>query len=83
MASGREPKIAVKAVVAALSDGVDLAIAADALYIGVAGALKINCLDGTTVVFPNVAAGRLDIGATRVWTTGTAATGIVALYFNS
>ena len=66
---------------AAPSDSVDLPDGiASSLYIGVAGALKIRGADGVDVVFPNVIAGHLRVKAKRVWSTGTAATGIMALY---
>lgn len=72
---------AYRAIVAATSDTVDLPGGiANGLYIGVAGALKIRGADGVDVTFPNVIAGYLPIKAKRVWATGTAATGIMAVY---
>lgn len=69
------------AAVVVLSDTVDIVTGPSrALYIGVAGALKVITVDGSTVTFPNVVAGKLDLQVTRVFTTGTAATGIIALY---
>lgn len=80
---GRQLQNIVKGVAAAQSDSVDLATPCDALHISVAGTLKINCLDGTTLAIPNVPAGIFWMGASRVWTTGTAATGIICLYFGT
>ena len=58
-----------------LPDGI-----ATGLYIGVAGTLKITGADDVVVAFPNVVAGHLNVKAKRVWSTDTAATGIMALY---
>jgi hypothetical protein len=54
---------------------------AKALYIGVAGTLKVNLADGTTFTFAtNIPVGILPLKVKRVWDTGTLATDIVALY---
>jgi hypothetical protein len=50
------------------------------LYIGTGGTLKVTTSDGSVVSFGNVVPGRLGIGVKRVWSTGTSATNIVALY---
>jgi hypothetical protein len=50
------------------------------LYIGGAGALSVVMFNGATVTFANVAAGWLPLNVLRVKATGTAATGIVALF---
>jgi hypothetical protein len=51
------------------------------LYIGGAGALKVDMSDGSTQTFTAVAAGSVvPIAVTRVYSTGTTATGIIALY---
>lgn len=61
-------------------DSNDLAHESRAIYITVAGALKITTAGGETVVIPS---GALGIGvphpirATRIFATGTSATGIV------
>lgn len=47
------------------------------LYIGTAGALKATMLDGSVVTYPALAAGRHPLRVSRVWATGTTATGIV------
>lgn len=64
----------------ATSDVADLPRFARALYIGVAGALKVDTLESQTITFPNVVAGVFPVKCRRVYTTGTAATGIVALW---
>lgn len=52
-----------------------------ALYVGGAGAVSVLLRDGTTVVFAVVPAGTtIPIRAKRVNASGTAATGIVALW---
>jgi hypothetical protein len=51
-----------------------------ALYIGAAGTLKVTCWDGTETTFGAVSAGVLPLRVLRVWSTGTSATSIVALY---
>lgn len=51
-----------------------------ALYIGAAGTLKVTCFDGTDCTFAAVSAGVLPLRVKRVWSTGTSATSIVALY---
>lgn len=68
------------AVAAALSDTVDLPEVTLALYVSVAGAVKLTMIDGTVVTYPTLTAGRHHLRVRRVWTTGTAATGIVAEY---
>jgi len=50
------------------------------LHISVAGALKVTMVDGVDVTFPLMPAGIQDLQVIRVFATGTAATGIVALY---
>ena len=61
------------------SDTVDLADSVSALHISVAGALKVDMLNGDTVVFASVPVGTIEIAVSRVYATGTAATGIVGL----
>ena len=53
---------------------------ASGLYIGTAGSLKVTTISGDVVALPNVIAGHFKLAVRRVWATGTAATGIVALY---
>jgi len=51
------------------------------LYIGGAGNVKVVTARGTTTTFVGVAAGSiLPVGVTRVFSTDTTATNIVALY---
>lgn len=62
------------------SNSVDLTIAAMGISFAVAGAIKINDGTGTTVVIPvdALAAGvQHSLVITRLWSTGTDATGIV------
>jgi len=68
------------AVVVAPNDSADLPEITLSVYISVAGAFKATMLDGTTVTYPTLAAGRHPLRVKRVFATGTAATGIVAEY---
>ena len=64
------------------SDSADLAGGTTkGIYVGGAGALKVTTARGTELTFAAVPAGTtIRIRVTRVWSTGTAATSIVALY---
>lgn len=62
------------------NDSTDLTVRARVLYIGTAGALKVTTQGGEDVTFGNVEAGTLPISVTRVWSTGTTASNIVALW---
>ena len=71
----------ITAVALTPADGADLAVVpARFLYIGVAGTLKVDTAAGDTVTFSNVAAGQLNLSVKRVYSTGTSATGIIAIY---
>jgi len=51
------------------------------LYVGGAGSVKVDTEGGNAVTFQGIASGSLlPIRATRVYSTGTTATNIVALY---
>ena len=64
-----------------LSDTADLTNGiCRALYIGVTGNVKVTMPDGTAVTFTGAPVGVLPVKARRVWSTGTTATNIVALY---
>ena len=45
-----------------------------ALWIGVAGNVKVTCPDGTTPTFTNVPVGILPVACSLVWNTGTTVT---------
>ena len=51
-----------------------------AIYIGTAGTLKLTMQDGVAVSFAAIAAGMYRIRAKIVWSTGTSAANIVALW---
>jgi len=61
------------------SDAANLTDPVSGLYIGTAGALKVDTASGETVTFANVVAGVLPLAVVKVYATGTAATGIVGL----
>lgn len=50
-----------------------------ALYVGTAGDIKLDTVGGTTVTFTNVPVGILPVQATKVYSTDTAAAGIIGL----
>ncbi len=61
-------------------DSNDLTDPCSGFYVGVAGAVKVITASGETVTFANVVAGIVvPLAITRVFSTGTAATGIVGL----
>lgn len=63
------------------SDGSDLTSVARALYVGGSGDVKIDTPNGDTVTFQDVVAGSiLPVRTNKVYSTGTTATNIVALY---
>lgn len=65
------------------SDTVDLTNATRSISFAVAGAIKVTTLGGETVVIPSgalPATTMLALRVTRIWATGTAATGIVAYW---
>lgn len=71
---------AVGAAAVTPSDSTDFPTATRALYIGVTGNVKVTMLDSSVVTFSNVAVGVLPVRVTRVWSTSTTATGIIALW---
>ena len=50
------------------------------LYVGVTGSIKVTMPNGDVVTFSNVGVGILAIACRQVWSTGTTAAGLVALY---
>lgn len=51
------------------------------IYVGVAGDLKVRMTNGADITFTNIAAGIFQpISVLRVFSTGTTATNIVAVY---
>ena len=63
------------------SDANDLERHIRGIYVGVAGNIQINTLDGRTVIIVGAVAGSvLPIGAIRVWTTNTTASSLLGLY---
>lgn len=57
----------------------ELPIYAKALYVGVAGDVKLTTIDGSTITIKAIA-GLLPVTAKVVFSTGTTATNIVALW---
>ena len=50
------------------------------LYIGVSGDLKVTTAGGDDVTFKNVPVGFFPVQVLKVWSTGTAASEIIALW---
>lgn len=72
---------ATKIVAVTPSDTVDLSPPCAALYIGGAGNVKVTAVDGGTETFTAVPAGTiLPVAASRVFSTLTTATSVIALY---
>lgn len=61
------------------ADGADLANTSRALWIGTAGDVKVTTKQGDTVTFVG-ATGWMPIRAARVWSTGTTASNILAVW---
>ncbi len=69
------------AVAVTPSDGADLTNTSRALFIGTSGNITVYMKDqSTAVLFTNVPVGVLPIRVDRVLSTGTTASGIVALW---
>jgi len=62
------------------SDSADLAFASRALNVAGDGVVRVTTVGGETASLAIVAGVPFPIRCTRVWATGTTATGIVALY---
>lgn len=60
-------------------DATDLARPCRALNVAAAGTVRVTTIEGDTGTVFVAAGGAFPIRATRVWATGTTATGIVAL----
>jgi hypothetical protein len=66
------------AVAVTPSDTEDLPFTTRQLFIGTAGNLKVTLLSGAVVTYSNVPVGDFVRRVTRVWSTGTTASNIVA-----
>lgn len=63
------------------SDSADLAEVPRGIYLGASGDVKMTDQAGNTLVFTAMSAGiEHAVQPTRIWSTGTTATGIRALY---
>lgn len=62
-------------------DANDLAYVTRGLYVGTSGDVKVTTKGGQTLIIPSLAAGVFHpLRVTRVWSTSTTATGIVAAW---
>lgn len=72
---------AVNATAVTTSDSADLSYVTRGIYVGGSGNLKVDMLGGGSVTFTGLAAGVIHpIRATRIYATGTTATGVIALW---
>ncbi len=71
---------AFNAAAVTLSDTDDLAVVARALYVGTTGNITLITPNGQTVLFTAVPVGILPVMCSRVKSTGTTASTIVALW---
>lgn len=62
------------------SDTDDLVFASRALNVGESGFVRVTTVDGDTETIFIAAGGAFPVRVQRVWSTGTTATSIVALY---
>ena len=70
-----------RAVAITPDDSNDLSTACTSIYVGGAGNVKVDTTGGDTVTFNGATAGSvLPIRCTRVYSTGTTATNLLALY---
>ena len=71
---------ATTAVLVTPSDSTDLTNVSRAVYVGTAGNMKVTMSESGTVLFTGVAAGTtLPIRVSRIWSTTTTASTIIAL----
>jgi hypothetical protein len=73
---------AADAVAVVPSDTVDLAkVPTKGIYLGVSGDVKVTLSSGSTVTFTGLSSGVIHpIAAKRIYSTGTTATNILAVY---
>lgn len=71
---------AANAVAITPSDTANIGSASRALYVGTSGNLTVIMLGGQTVLFSAINAGWHPLRVTRVMSTGTTATNIVAIW---
>jgi len=74
---------ALSAAAVTPNDSADLPNFARMLYVGVGGStkdIKLTTLNGDTVTLKNVPTGILMVQARRVWSAGTTASEIIALW---
>lgn len=62
------------------SDVTDLATVSRALHAADSGSVQVTMLDGNVVTLTIAAGSILPVRVTRIWATGTTATGLVALF---
>jgi len=69
------------AVVVSPSDSADLGYVTRGVYVGTTGNMKVTMQDSGTVLFTGIPAGTtLPIRVTRIWSTTTTASTIIALW---
>ncbi|MEM7523154.1 MAG: hypothetical protein AAF360_05220 [Pseudomonadota bacterium] len=81
--AGRSPGLASPAEFASAitpSDGSDLPTVSRALYVGVAGDIRVATVGGDVITFRNVQAGMLPVRVRRVYATETTAADLIAVW---
>lgn len=63
------------------SDSAGLGLTSNAISIGVAGTITVDMAGGEHAVLLTLPAGLFEIAVTKVYSTGTTATGIAVLWF--
>lgn len=72
---------AQSAVAITANDSAALARTTRGIYVATTGTLKVDMADGSTVTFTGLAAGMIHpIAVSKVYLTGTSATGIIGVY---
>lgn len=62
------------------SDTSDLSVASRGINVSTSGAIRVSTVGGTTETIFVAAGAAFPLRVTRIWSTGTTATGIVVLY---
>lgn len=78
-ASGLDAPAAYAAAVTP-NDSTDLTTSSRALYVGTTGNIKVTTVGGNAVTFTSVPVGWFPVRCSRVWSTGTTASNIIAVW---
>lgn len=73
----RQPRLADAPFAITPNDGANLAQIAYGIYVGASGTVKVDTPSSTGITFQGIAGTQLPVIATKVYATGTSATGLV------